>query len=76
MIIYFAYKITNLSVFLFQYIKQIPEINGFKKSEFAAHCIRITLEGWQLHLEKAYPSWKTPTEKIYKIIFNRITWLY
>ena len=29
MIIYFAYKISNLGVFLFQYIKQIPGINGF-----------------------------------------------
>ena len=28
-IIYFAYKISNLGVFLFQYIKQLPEINGF-----------------------------------------------
>ena len=23
----------------------------------------VTLEGWQLNLEKAYPSWKPPTEK-------------
>ena len=61
MMMCFAYKISNLGVFLFQYIKQIP---GFLKSEYAAH---ITLEGWQLHLEKAYPSWKTPTEKDHQI---------
>ena len=30
------------------------------KSEFATP---IAVEGWQLHFEKAYPSWKTPTEK-------------
>ena len=54
------YKITNLDVFLFQYIKQIPEIIGFWKSEFAAH---ITLKGWQLHLEKASPLMEKPKQK-------------
>ena len=47
-------------MFLFQYIKQIPEMK--LKSEFAAYTC-MTLEGWQLHLEKACLSWKTPTEK-------------
>ena len=41
-------------------IYQINPGNKRFLSEFAAP---ITLEGWQLHLEKAYHSWKTPTEK-------------
>ena len=47
-----------ISIYMY---KKISEINGFLKSEFAAH---ITVEGWQLHLEKAFPSWKTSTEKL------------
>ena len=35
--------ISNLGMILFQYIKQIPEMNGFLKKN----------EGWQLNLEKA-----------------------
>ena len=59
-------------MFLFQYIKQIQEINSFLKSEFAAH---LTLEGWQLHLEKAYPLWKThrSTEKHLEDYFQQNT---
>ena len=42
MIIHFAYKISNLDVSLFQYIKQIPEINSLKKEVSSLH-IYITL---------------------------------
>ena len=55
----FPPKYQNIGVFLFQYINKSRKLPVLKKSEFAAH---ITLEGWQLHLEKAYPSWRTPTE--------------
>ena len=29
------------------------------------------MKGWQLHLEKAYPSWETPTEKYLEDNFHQ-----
>lgn len=70
MIVFFAYKISNVDVFLFQYISHIPGINiFFLKSDFTGH---TTLKGWQVHLLKSLPL----SKNIYKIILNRIKWLY
>ena len=40
MIIYFTYKISNFDVFLFQYIKQISEKNGFIFKVSSPHILR------------------------------------
>lgn len=46
---------TRLSMCFFQYINQMLEKAFVFKSELNAH---VTLEGEQVHLDKAYPSWK------------------
>ena len=45
----------TVDVFFFQYINQMLEKAFVFKSELNAH---VTLEGEQVHLDKAYPSWK------------------
>ena len=38
---FLAYKISNVDVFLFQYIKQFLKINGFSKSQFTTQCYYV-----------------------------------
>ena len=54
-------------MYLFQYIKQIFELNGFFK---------VTVEGQQLHIDKPLVGKPSETLLIYKINIKRIKILY